>query len=194
MELRIMKEKTDSCKTKIEVGVVGAKNFLPLLAALLLAGNAYAAGQQSKGVEITLELSSTCVLNVNNVQGFGAWPTGGDDISGVSLGSVSVSCANGLTYAVGIDAGENYNGTSRRLNNGTEFVSYVLRAESSGGPEWGDTGLTSVVPSYVPTHSAQAVIGTGIGSAQNISLWGDAKIPAVSSGVYSDRVNIILVW
>jgi spore coat protein U-like protein len=175
MELRIMKGKI-------------------LLAALLLAGNAYAAGQQSKSVEITLELSSTCVLNVNNVRGFGNWPTGGDDIDDVSLGSVSVSCANGLPYAVGIDAGENYDGTARRLKNGAEFVSYTLRAESSGGAEWGDTGLNNIVPSYVPTHSAQAVKGTGTGSAQTISLWGDAKIPAVSAGTYADRVNIILVW
>lgn len=165
-----------------------------LLAALLLAGNVHAAEQQSKSVEITLELSSTCVLNVNNVQGFGAWPTGGDDISGVSLGSVSVACADGLPYAVGIDAGENYDGTSRRLKNGAEFVSYKLRAESGGGQEWGDTGLNNVVPSYVPTHTAQAVTGTGSGSAQTISLWGDAKIPNAAAGQYADRVNIILVW
>lgn len=165
-----------------------------LIIALLLAGNAQAAQQQSKSVEITLELASTCVLNVNNVQGFGTWPTGSEKINGVALGSISVSCANGLAYAVGIDAGENYDGTARRLKNGTAFVSYALRANSSGGPEWGDTGLNNIASNYVPTHPAPAVQGTGNGSAQTISLWGDAKIPAASAGVYADRVNITLLW
>lgn len=165
-----------------------------LIIALLLAGTAQAAEKQSKQVEITLELSSTCVLNVNNVQGFGAWPTGGDNISGVSLGSVSVACADGLAYAVGIDAGEHYDGTSRRLTNGTNYVPYVLRAKSSGGVEWGDTGLSTVTPSYVATHPAAAVQGTGNGAAQTISLWGDATIPNVTAGKYADRVNITLVW
>ncbi|MCI5193719.1 MAG: SCPU domain-containing protein [Candidatus Electrothrix sp. AU1_5] len=167
-----------------------------LTIALLAAGTAVsqAAEKQSKQVEITLELSSTCVLNVNNVQGFGSWPTGGDDISGVSLGSVSVTCADGLVYAVGIDAGENYDGSTRRLSNGTDYVPYTLRSESSSGAEWGDTGLTDIASDYVATHSAQAVLGTGNGAIQSISLWGDATIPNVGAGQYADQVNITLVW
>ncbi len=166
-----------------------------LTIALLVAGTAaQAADKQSKQVEITLELGATCVLNVNNVQGFGAWPTGGDDINGVSLGTVSVSCADGLAYAVGINAGENYDGSSRRLKNGADYVPYTLRANSTGGPEWGDTGMTAIASDYVATHPAQAVIGTGNGAAQTISLWGDAKIPNVTAGQYADRVNITLVW
>jgi spore coat protein U-like protein len=167
-----------------------------LTIALLVAGTtaAQAAGKQSKQVEITLELGATCVLNVNDVQGFGSWPTGGDDISGVSLGSVSVTCADGLAYAVGIDAGENYDGSSRRLSNGTDYVPYTLRSESSGGAEWGDTGVTDIASDYVATHPAQAVLGTGNGATQSIALWGDATIPNVGAGQYADRVNITLVW
>lgn len=166
-----------------------------LTIALLAAGTAVqAAEKQSKQVEITLELSSTCVLNVNNVQGFGSWPTGGDDISGVSLGSVSVTCADGLAYAVGIDAGANYDGSTRRLSNGTDYVPYTLRSENSGGAEWGDTGLTDIASDYVTTHPAQAVQNTGNGAAQSISLWGDATIPNVGAGQYADQVNITLVW
>lgn len=155
---------------------------------------AHAAEQQSKQATITLELTATCVLNVDEIQGFGAWPTGDENITGVNLGTITVTCADGMSYAVGIDAGEHYDGGSRRLSNGVDYLSYVLRSQSSSGPEWGDTGLTALYGDYVPTHPAQAVQEVGNGSTQSFTLWGDATVADATGGTYQDRVNIILVW
>ena len=161
---------------------------------VLVTATGWAAEQQSKQVEITLELAATCVLNVDDIQGFGSWPTGDENITQVNLGTVTVACADGMAYAVGIDAGEHFDGVSRRLSNGTDYLSYILRARSSSGQEWGDAGLTDISNDYISTHPAQAVFGTGSGATQNITLWGDATIADANGGTYQDRVNVILVW
>ncbi len=165
-----------------------------LLLIMLLAGNVQAAEKQSAAVQITLELGATCRLDADALQGFGAWPTSGENLSGVALGSITVSCAANMPYAVGIDAGQNYDGTNRRMKNDTAYVPYVLRASSSNGPEWGDTGLNAIVSNYMPTHPGLAVQGTGTGSAQTFSVWGEADIANAPAGTYSDNVTITLAW
>ena len=162
---------------------------------LVMTVGARAAEQQSKQAEITLELAASCVLSVDDIQGFGVWPTGERrSIDQVNLGSITVICDSGMAYAVGIDAGENYDGASRRLSDGTNYLPYVLRAHSSSGQEWGDTGLTGIIGDYVTTHPAQAVDVIGSGASQSITLWGDATVSAAVGGIYKDRVKIILVW
>ena len=161
---------------------------------LLLSTTAWSAEQLSKQVDITLELTATCVLNVDDVQGFGSWPTGDENITQVSLGAVSVICADGMPYGVGMSAGEHFDGGSRRLYNGTNYVSYVLRAHSSSGQEWGDTGFADLGSDYNSTHPARGVFGTGNGRSQNITLWGDATISDASGGAYQDQISVILVW
>ncbi len=161
---------------------------------VLMVTPGWTAEQQSKQVEITLELAATCVLNVDDIQGFGSWPTGNENIDQVTLGVVTVTCADGMAYGIGIDAGENYDGASRRLFNGTDYVAYVLRSHSSNGQEWGDTGLSAISGDYITTHPAQAVQGAGNGASQSITLWGDATVADAPGGTYKDRVNIILVW
>ncbi|MCI5193720.1 MAG: SCPU domain-containing protein [Candidatus Electrothrix sp. AU1_5] len=132
-------------------------------------------------------------LDVSGIHGFGAWPTGGSNPKGVALGSISITCSSGLQYALGIDAGQHYDGSRRVLVSGDNTVPYKLRT-SSGGPEWGDTGLTAIASDYVETHPAQAVQGNGNGQSQNFFIWGDADIGHASAGTYSDIVNITAVW
>jgi spore coat protein U-like protein len=165
-----------------------------VIAALLLAGSAQAANQQGANVQLSLEVSGTCSLDVNGIQGFGAWPTGSTGSTGVALGSLGVNCAAGVAYAVGIDAGQHYEGAYRRMGNGGVYVPYVLRVGGSNGPEWGDTGLSTILSSYMETHPAPAVQENGDGSLQSFSLWGDADISDAPAGTYSDTVNVTVVW
>lgn len=152
-----------------------------------------AAEQQTATLPVSFQMASGCSLDVSGIHGFGAWPTGGSNPSGVALGSVSVTCSPGIQYAVGIDAGQHYDGSRRRLASGSSMVPYKLRT-SSGGTEWGDTGLKAILSDYVETHPAQAVQGGGSGQSQNFFVWGDADIAHAPAGTYADIVNVTAVW
>lgn len=151
------------------------------------------ADKQTATMPVSFQMSEQCSLDVSGIHGFGAWPTGGSNPKGVALGSISITCSSGLQYALGIDAGQHYDGSRRGLVSGDSTVPYKLRT-SSGGPEWGDVGLTAVSSDYVETHPAQAVQGDGTGQSQNFFVWGDADIAHAPAGTYSDIVNVTAVW
>lgn len=150
--------------------------------------------QQSVTLPVSLQLTDRCSLDVSGIHGFGAWPTGGSNPSGVALGSVSVTCSPGIHYALGLDAGQNYDGKQRRLRSGSSLIPYILRASSGSGPEWGDAGLKAVASDYTETLPAQAVRADGSGQIQNYFVWGDADIAHAPAGSYVDIVNVTVVW
>lgn len=152
-----------------------------------------AADQQTASLPVSFSVSDQCSLDVSGIHGFGSWPTGGANLSGTALGSVSVNCSPGIHYVLGLDAGQNYDGSRRRLVSGGSAVSYTLRT-SGGGPEWGDTGLKAIASDYVETHPAQAVQADGSGQSQNFFVWGDADISDAPAGKYADIIKVTVVW
>lgn len=150
--------------------------------------------QESAALSVSLHINESCNLDVSGIHGFGTWPTGGANLSGVALGSVSVRCSSGIHYAVGLDAGQNYDGSRRQLRSGSNVVPYILRAGSSNGPEWGDRGLNAVVSDYLETYPAEALQADGSGQSQNFFIWGDADISHAQDGSYADTVNITIAW
>lgn len=150
--------------------------------------------RQTATLPLSMRMKGTCSLDVGGIHGFGTWPTDGPAPMGVPLGTVSVRCPAGVYYAVGMDAGLNYDGVRRRMTDGSEFVSYVLRAESGTGNQWGDTGLSGLDASYLETHPAAAVYGRSDGGTRNFSVWGDALTTGRAPGTYRDTVNITVAW
>jgi spore coat protein U-like protein len=132
-------------------------------------------------------------MDVSGISGFGTWPTNGVNPAGIPLGSVSVNCSAGITFALGIDAGAHYNGRDRQLAGHNTFVTYVLRI-AANGPEWGDTGLSTINGDYVDTHPAQAVMAEATGAVQHFFVWGDAFVAKASAGSYIDTINVTAVW
>ncbi|MGX9727570.1 MAG: Csu type fimbrial protein [Candidatus Electronema sp. VV] len=151
------------------------------------------ADQQSATLSVALHVTETCSMDVSGIHGFGTWPTGGSNPSGVALGSISVTCSPGIQYALGVDAGQHYDGSRRQLASGSSMVPYILRTSSSG-PEWGDTGLKAIISDYIETHHAQAVQGGGTGQSQNFFLWGDAETAGAPDGNYADTVTVTITW
>lgn len=100
----------------------------------------------------------------------------------------TVTCTNGVSYSINMDAGQNAGGSlntnSRKLKHSTQsvYLNYQLYKDSSNTNVWGaqvnNDGLNSQ---------------TGNGSAQSITVYG--KISAgqsVATGNYSDSVSIIV--
>ncbi|HEY0719693.1 MAG TPA: spore coat protein U domain-containing protein [Gammaproteobacteria bacterium] len=151
------------------------------------------ADQQTADIHLALNVTGTCSVDVSGVHGFGLWPAGAAP-TGVALGAVNVTCPTGLAYAVGLDAGLNYEGSRRMSDGAGAYIPYLLRLGAGNGPEWGDRGLSAIESGYLETHPAQAAFGAGIGSAQPFFIWGDAHIGAVPAGSYNDSVSVTVVW
>ena len=144
-------------------------------------------------LDLTFLAEEQCDVDVSGIRGFGTWPAGGADPEGIALGSVGVTCTSGVQYALGIDAGQHYNGNHRRLLGQGSSISYILRTEKNGR-EWGDTGLAALSGDYVETHPGTIQTGNGNGLTQHFFVWGDAEISGKSSGNYADRVDFTVVW
>jgi spore coat protein U-like protein len=100
-------------------------------------------------------------------------------------GSVSVTCTNSDAYNVALDKGTNGSSvTARQMSDGAAHtINYSLFRDSGHTNNWGQTVGTDTVT------------GTGNGSAQSITVYG--QIPSQNVSVvnpYTDTVNITVTF
>lgn len=158
-----------------------------LLAALLLLGtSAVHAATATGNLSVTATVSGTCTLTTSPVA-FGAYdPASGTDDT--ATGAVNVTCTNGTTYTVSLDAGANESTsgditTRRMIANAGEFLPYQLYQDSGHTTVWGDTIGTN-------THA-----GTGDGTAQAHDVYGVITAGQyVPPGSYTDTVLVTVTY
>ncbi|MBD1550303.1 spore coat U domain-containing protein [Pseudomonas typographi] len=108
----------------------------------------------------------------------------GTEVSGTA--DLTVTCTNGAPYTVGLGEGGGSNATTstRALTNGADNVTlnYGLYQESSHSTNWGDVVGTDTVA------------GTGDGTAQPITVYGDIPAGQTTStvGDYTDTVLVTI--
>ena len=92
----------------------------------------------------------------------------------------TVTCTNGAAYTISMDNGQNASGSTNRMKNGTEYVSYEL---------YQDNGYTTV------WDTSSTVGGTGTGTAQTYTVYGRVPPqPTPSAGTYTDTVTITVSY
>ena len=92
----------------------------------------------------------------------------------------TVTCTNGAAYTIAMDNGQNANGTTNRMKNGSEYVSYELYQDSSYGTVW---------------DASSTVGSTGTGTAQTFTVYGRVPPQATpSAGTYTDTVTITVSY
>jgi spore coat protein U-like protein len=97
--------------------------------------------------------------------------------------AISVQCANGVPYQVGLGNGQNASGSIRRMRNATRYVTYEVYRNSARTQRWGNT------------LNADTVTGTGNGNIQNLSVYG--RVPAQTTpnaGTYTDVVVVTVTY
>jgi spore coat protein U-like protein len=129
---------------------------------------------------VTATIVKDCTVSATNLA-FGNY-TGG--VSN-STSTVSVTCTSGTTYTVGLSAGlaTGATVTTRKMQNGSALLNYGLYSNSGHTTNWGNTSATNWVS------------GTGSGSAQGITVYG--QIPAaqyVKPGSYTDTITVSVTY
>jgi spore coat protein U-like protein len=173
--------------------------FLTPLAAGLLAGLLCAltttptfAGSASANLTVQVTITASCTINVATLN-FGGSVAGTALVAGVTNGSTTVSttCTNGSPYAIGMDNGANASVGQRRMKNGANFINYNLYTDSGFANPW-----TTASSSTTCASANSCALGTGTGSAQSTTIYGQIPTVAVApaAGAYSDTVSMTITY
>jgi spore coat protein U-like protein len=100
--------------------------------------------------------------------------------------TITVTCLSGVAYNVGLSAGSGTGATvaARKMTGaGGATVSYSLYKDATHGSVWGET------------VGVDALGGTGVGAAQNLTVYGRAPAQATPQpGVYSDTIVVTVTY
>ena len=96
---------------------------------------------------------------------------------------LTVQCASGVAYQVGLDNGQHATGNTRRLQGPGGLINYELYRNSTRSQRWGSTLNTDTVT------------GSGTGGNQNITVYG--RVPnqtTPSAGTYNDTITVTVTY
>jgi spore coat protein U-like protein len=125
-------------------------------------------------------VSSQCAVSASTLD-FG---TVGLLLANTDLTStVTVQCASGVAYQVGLDNGQHATGTTRRMQGPGGLVTYDLYRNTTRTQRWGNTINTDTV------------VGSGNGSNQNLTVYGRVPNQATpSAGTYNDTITVTVTY
>lgn len=157
--------------------------LLSTLLAASLAGAAAPsmAAQATTDLQIRATVAPTCDVSVLGASelNFGSVLSTATNASATA--QLVVTCTNGTPYSVALDLGDNADGSTRRMINGTNYLPYGLYRTAGTSQPWTDQ-LTQV-------HS-----GSGTGATQQITVFGVLPSANVPAGAYADTVTATLTY
>ena len=169
------------------------KKILAAAVAMGLVGLTQGAGTATGTLEVTATVASACTVDsATNFLNFGTFNPTGSAVTATT--DISITCANGVVYTVGLDNGLHSNLSTRRMLGAlpTQFLEYSINrpidgvANTDSGFNWGNT------------FGVDRVARTGSGVGVNATAYG--TIPAnpanaaAAFGSYSDTVGITVYF
>ncbi|HUB48625.1 MAG TPA: spore coat U domain-containing protein [Acetobacteraceae bacterium] len=131
--------------------------------------------------QVTATVLSTCLISASNL-GFGNY----SGAAATGTATITVTCTNTSPYNVGLNAGTASGATvtSRKMvGPGGATLAYQLTQDSAHVVNWGQTVGTDTVA------------GTGNGSAQTLTVYGQvAAGQYVAPGAYSDTITATITY
>jgi spore coat protein U-like protein len=94
-------------------------------------------------------------------------------------GTVIVRCTQGATANIGLDQGDNVSGGSRRMTDGTNYLTYELYSNDIRTQVWGNSAPAWFTPPAAPSAAARTFTVYG-------RVFGAQDVP---SGNYADVVE-----
>lgn len=156
-----------------------------MLVLMLTAGSAYAA-TESTTFTVGATVADSCSVSASNLAFGNIDPLLNSTTATDATTTISVTCANGTAYNVGLNAGTATGATvtARKMTSGTNTLDYALYSDSGRTTNWGNTVGTDTVA------------GTGSGAAQSLTVYGRVPSGQVSAqtGSYSDTITVTVTY
>jgi len=153
---------------------------VPLLAMGLTGQGVASAGVVTQTIDVSVTVESACEIATSAID-FGAYA--GDQLT--APGQITVVCNTGVPYSVALDAGLNFDGTSRTLvDSGGNAIPYSL-SYAVTNEAWGDTNVGNTIEGTV-------VSATGTGGPETFGVEGMvySTTATLTGGVYTDTVTV----
>jgi len=151
------------------------------------------AGTANVDVNITATVVATCNITKTSDVAFSTTIDSTATATLLAAGEVRLTCNKGAAPQVTISNGANFSGGTRRMGNGTDFLSYTLKQPTTfttcpaagAGTDW--VGATAL--------SATSAFSSN-GGPQLIAICGQLTTPQLgaSSGAYTDTVNVLATF
>ncbi len=157
---------------------------IPVALICILASERVHAATATGNLTVQIEIQAECEVTTTATVNFGAEGVLNSDVD--AAGSISVQCTSGVSYDVGLGAGQGAGATTsdRKMTGpASATIDYGLFSDSARTTNWGDT------------ISTDTVSGTGDGSVQVIDVYG--RVPAQTTpaaGTYSDTVLVTVTY
>ena len=134
---------------------------------------------QSNSLNVTSNYENSCNLISASDLNFGQI----NDLSQVVTSSttVALSCPLNTSWKVNLDQGMNYDGATRRMRKGADYIAYELYRDAQYSQLWNNSGASQ---------------GTGNNGTQTINIYGKAgpSLTAVPAGEYQDTITVTLTY
>ena len=147
------------------------------------------ASTTSSNLTVQLLVTATCTVNAATLD-FGS--TGLLATAIDATASLSVACTNTTPYSVGLDNGANFSATRRMRQGATaNYIGYAIYTNAARTNAW-----TTASSSTTCTTTNSCFLGTGDGSVQSITAYGQAPAlgTAPTPGAYNDTVTITVTY
>lgn len=135
--------------------------------------------QSSNSLSVTTNYENSCNLISASDLNFGHM----NDLSQAVTSSttVTLSCPLNTSWKVNLDQGMNYDGTTRRMRKGSDYIAYELYRDAQYSQLWNNSGASQ---------------GTGNNGTQTIPIYGKAgpSSVAVPAGEYQDTITVTLTY
>lgn len=130
-------------------------------------------------LNITTDYENGCNLIAATDINFGQINDLSQDVNSAS--TVTLSCPLNTSWKVSLDQGLHYNGTTRRMRNGTGYIAYGLYQDANNTQTWTNTATAQ---------------GTGSNGIQSIHIYGKVKKSSVipAAGEYQDTITVTLTY
>lgn len=152
------------------------------LVALVLASGVEASGgsSSSSGFNASASVSGRCTVSTIPLA-FGQYdPTSTHSTAALyATGTISVACTKGTSATVVLDAGANASGSTRRMANGADYLTYDLFQDAAHTTRWSSNGGQVNVPKATSM------------TARSFALYGSiAPGQVVPPGDYTDSITV----
>lgn len=137
------------------------------------------AATATANLSVTATVIANCSISTSAVA-FGNYdPASAHSASPLDgTGTVTITCTKGSGPTIGLDVGSNASGSTRRMTDGSEYLSYELYQNSGRTTVWGSSGGAIYDPGTAPSSAARALTVYGrVAAGQDVTV-----------GSYSDTV------
>jgi spore coat protein U-like protein len=139
----------------------------------IAAGRTLAGQTATSSLTVTASVAKNCTISTAPVN-FGAYDTVAANATAPldGIGTITVTCTKGAVAKVGLNAGSNAQGTTRRMSQGAAaFLTYELYKDAAHATVWGDTADTALDVPAAPNRNPRTFTAYGrVPAAQDATV------------------------